>query len=228
MNLEKIGTVRSCFKVKFGTPRQSQLVPNAHAFIELETKWDPVKATRGLDGFSHAWVLFWFHDNKNQGYRPIVHPPRLGRVGVGALATRSPLRPNPIGLSLVKIEKLSQGRIYISGVDIIDGTPVIDIKPYIHAYDSVCDSKSGWLDTLESRQLDVEFTPEALQDLAKLSRPNLQQNIVDILGSDIRNRNDKSLRNEAKALGFYFEDFNIVFKCSKTTAYVIKVERHVI
>lgn len=225
MNIEPIGIVRSCFKAKFGTPRQSQIAKHSQGYIEIESKWDPVKALRGLEGFSHAWVLFWFHDNKAQAYRPIVHPPRLGRKGVGALATRSPLRPNPIGLSLVKIERVAGARVYLSGIDIIDGTPVIDIKPYIKEYDSVSRSKSGWLEDVENQKLDVQFSAEALEALVASSDPNLRQNIVDILSSDIRNRNDKTIKNEDKALGFYFEDFNIVFKTSKTSVYVVKIER---
>src|SRR5476649_1096589 len=126
MKIEKIGTVHSCFKVKFGTPRQSQIAPFATAFIEIDKKWEPSKCLKGLEEFSHAWVLFWFHENSNLEYKAIVRPPRLGRKGVGALATRSPLRPNPVGLSLVKIDRVEGNRIYISGLDFIEGTPVLD------------------------------------------------------------------------------------------------------
>lgn len=226
MNLEKIGTVHSCFKVKFGTPRQSQIAKLCSGFIEMDKKWEPLKSLKGLEAFSHAWVLFWFHDNNNFIYRPVVHPPRLGRKGMGAFATRSPLRPNPIGLSLVKIDRVIKERIYISGIDIIEGTPVLDIKPYINAYDSVPDSKSGWLEDLKTEDLEVKFSQEALQDLASFTHhQNLQQNIRDILSSDIRNRNDKQTKNIGKALGFYFEDLNIIFVCSGQHVEVIKVEK---
>jgi tRNA-Thr(GGU) m(6)t(6)A37 methyltransferase TsaA len=225
IEMESIGVLHSCFKAKFGTPRQSQIVKNSTGYIEIHKKWEPLKCLKGLDSFSHAWVLFWFHENKNLSYRPIVRPPRLGRKGVGALATRSPLRPNPIGLSLVKIDRVVGDRIYISGVDIIEGTPVFDIKPYIHEYDSVQNSSCGWLEDVTSTHIEVEFLERAIEDISSIAYPNLQKNIEDILKTDIRNRNDKSLKNEGKALGFYFEDLNVVFECYKNKVVVLKIEK---
>ncbi len=222
--VEAIGITHSCFKVKFGTPRQSQIAKNSQAYIEIFTKWEPSKCLKGLENFSHAWILFWFHDNKNLIYKPIVRPPRLGRKGIGALATRSPLRPNPIGLSLVKIEKVEKNRIYFSGVDIIEGTPVIDIKPYIHQYDYTSHSKSGWLENIESENLQVEFSQEALEKIKELPHAHLKKNIEDILKSDIRNRNDKNPEKSKKILGFYYENLNILFQSSEKKVLVLKIE----
>lgn len=224
MQLEKLGTVHSCFKEKFGTPRQAKLVKDARGYIEVDQKWEPEKCLKGLEDFSHAWVLFWFHANKNSLYRPVIRPPRLALKRVGALASRSPMRPNPIGLSLVKIDKVEGARIYISGLDIIDNTPVLDIKPYIHSYDSVATSSSAWVDSLEDAQLEVEFTEQALTQIHAHPNPDLQQAIRDILQSDIRNRNDKREKREAKQLGFYFEDLNIVFRVLDRKATVLYIE----
>lgn len=224
MNIEKIGTVFSCFKVKFGTPRQAQIAKNSRGYIEFEQKWEPEKCLRGLEQFSHVWVLFWFHGNKNLRYSPVVRPPRLSER-VGVLASRSPLRPNPIGLSLCKIEKVTSTKLYLSGIDLIDGTPVLDVKPYIHEYDSVEDSQKGWLAKLEDAYLAVEFTECALEQIASCGIADLQNTISDILRNDIRNRNDRSVRNAGKVLGFYYENLNILFSTVGTTVTVLEIQR---
>lgn len=209
--IEPLGIVRSCFKEKFGTPRQGQLSTHSHGYIEINSQWDPYKCMQGLEEFSHIWVVFWFHDNKNRKYRPLVSPPRLPAKRIGTLASRSPMRPNPVGLSLVKIEKIAPPRLYISGLDMIDGTPVLDIKPYIEKYDRVENSKNGWLNQIEDTRLPVIFSEKSLRQLEVLERHELKQVISDILSQDIRNRNDKRIKNQSKALGFYYEDVNIVF-----------------
>lgn len=224
MKAEEIGLVHSCFKAKFGTPRQSQVAKSTKAYIQIHKKWEPLKSLKGLEGFSHAWVLFYFHENKNSLYRPIVRPPRLGRKGVGVFATRSPVRPNPIGLSLVAIEKVEGDKVYISGVDIIDGTPVLDIKPYIHEYDSVRKSLNGWLSSVEEVVYKVEFTTQALKDLETLKKSYLKQSLSEILKHDVRSRNDKSLKNEGRNLGFFYEDLNVHFRYEEDLVTVLSVE----
>lgn len=224
MNAQPIGILHSCFKAKFGTPRQSGLVKEARGYVRIDAQWEPEKALRGLEGFSHAWLIFIFHQNDHQGYRPVVRPPRLGRKGVGTFASRSPMRPNPIGLSLVKIEGIKNDCLYVSGLDIIDGTPVLDIKPYIHAYDSVAESKSGWLDNLNAPLLAVHFSDAARAELVALGREALAEPIAAILQGDIRNLNDKHIKKRDKTLGFYFEDLNIRFRSSDSEVEVLRVE----
>ncbi len=224
MKLEKIGIVHSCFKVKFGTPRQGSLALHSRGYIEIEKRWEASKSLQGLEEFSHLWVLFWFHGNTNLTYKPVVRPPRLPASRVGAFASRSPLRPNPIGLSLVKLDRIEGSRVYISSLDLIEGTPVLDIKPYIHEYDSVEDSKCGWVENLSPQKLQVEFTDEAIQQIQSHPYPNLKQTIIDILSSDIRNRNDRSERNTGKILGFYFSDLNILFQTTEGKVRVLKIE----
>ena len=126
-----IGYVSSCFKLKFATPRQPHLTPSSRATLHLSPHLSP-STLHGLAGYSHVWLLFLFHLNHNPHPPPVVHPPRLGGEGVGVLATRSPHRPNPIGLSLVRVRGVDvEGRrVYLGGVDVVEGTPVLDIKPY--------------------------------------------------------------------------------------------------
>jgi tRNA-Thr(GGU) m(6)t(6)A37 methyltransferase TsaA len=226
MNLEAIGIVHSPFKEKFGTPRQGSVAPHSRGYIEFDKRFDPYKSLQGLEEFSHVWVIFWFHNNSNLSYRPLVNPPRLApSERVGTLASRSPLRPNPIGLSLVKIEKVAPPRLYLSGLDLVEGTPILDIKPYIAAYDSVPHSRSGWVDTIAEIKLEVEFSDEALKDLAGQRNPHLKQIIRDILASDIRNRNDKRLQRAGKQLGFYYDDWNVVFEVNDGVVLVLRVEK---
>jgi tRNA-Thr(GGU) m(6)t(6)A37 methyltransferase TsaA len=225
MNIQAIGTVHSCFKEKFGTPRQGKVVAHSQAYIEFDARWDPYKCLQGLEGFSHLWVIFYFHDNKNLSYHPVISPPRQPELRIGALASRTPLRPNPIGLSLVNIEKVAAPRVYISGIDVIEGTPVLDIKPYIHSYDSVEDSRQGWLEGLTRTELPVIFSAEAANQINRHRNPHLRHIIVAILSNDIRNRNDKRKKREGKQLGFYYDDCNVVFQVIGGTAQVLRLEK---
>ena len=148
--LDQIAILHTCFKEKFGVPRQPGLVTSAHGLIKFENDPDLRTAIRGFEGFSHLWVVFIFHDRRSRTWKPSVRPPRLGGAKrIGVLASRSPHRPNPIGLSVVKIVECrpdAEGgaEIEVSGVDILDGTPVLDIKPYLAYADSIPDALSGW------------------------------------------------------------------------------------
>ncbi len=137
INLSIIGHVESCYKDKFGTPRQPGLVPLAQGKIWIDSKWQPEISLQGLQGFSYVWVVFLFHQNTNSRFHAKVHPPRLGGDSVGVFATRSPHRPNPIGLSLLKLESVQSDHIVVSGLDLVEGTPVLDIKPYLVDIESV-------------------------------------------------------------------------------------------
>jgi tRNA-Thr(GGU) m(6)t(6)A37 methyltransferase TsaA len=146
-NFPAIGIVRSCFKEKFGIPRQPGLAPLARAEIELLPPYDEASAFDGLEGCTHLWVQFVFHANKREDWKPKVKPPRLGgNKSLGVFATRSPTRPAPIGLSVVRFEGLTEreGKLWlqISGVDLLDGTPVLDIKPYVPYVDCVADAEN--------------------------------------------------------------------------------------
>lgn len=142
-----IGIVHSCFKEKFGIPRQPGLAPLARAEIELLPPFNEPAAFDGLEGCSHLWIQFVFHANKREDWKPKVKPPRLGgNKSLGVFATRSPTRPAPIGLSVVRfdgvIEREGKLLVQISGVDLLEGTPVLDIKPYVPYVDCVTDAEN--------------------------------------------------------------------------------------
>jgi tRNA-Thr(GGU) m(6)t(6)A37 methyltransferase TsaA len=127
-----VGFVRSCFKEKFAIPRQPQLAPAARGVLELLAPFDQPQAIEGLEQVSHVWLLFVFHQALETQPRLKVRPPRLGgNQSLGVFATRSTHRPNGMGQSVVKLDKVEPGRLWLSGIDLLDGTPVLDIKPYV-------------------------------------------------------------------------------------------------
>ena len=192
--LEPIGIVRSGFREKFGIPRQPGLVSKMPADLEIFPPFDRDEAFRGLEGFSHVWILFVFHANaQRNSWKPTVRPPRLGgNTRLGVFATRSGFRPNPIGMSAVSLEGFSRkkGRLvlHLRGVDLLDGTPVLDIKPYLPYADSLPHATGGFADTRPATDKDVTFTPEAEQACrdAELDHPGFSEIVVQLLRSDPR------------------------------------------
>ena len=188
--MEPIGYVESCYRDKFGTPRQPGLAPKAWARIRLRADLQPEQALEGLEGYSHLWLIWVFHQNKTARYHAKVHPPRLGGESRGVFATRSPHRPNPIGLSLVEIVSIENGEIIVAGADLVDGTPLLDIKPYLPEIEARPDAKTGWSGSVEKSSLDVEFTPESEAILSQWQERNpdkaLRDIIVDTLKLDPR------------------------------------------
>ncbi|GAB2197696.1 tRNA (N6-threonylcarbamoyladenosine(37)-N6)-methyltransferase TrmO [Sessilibacter sp. MAH4] len=184
-----IGVVHSCFKEKFATPRQSGLVAEATGVIELFEPFNDPNAVLGLEQFSHLWVQFVFDQSMKTPWRAKVRPPRLGgNATLGVFATRAPVRPNPIGLSVVKLDsvevKPNQVLLHVSGLDMVEGTPVLDIKPYIHYADSILNARSGFADTTPTK-LPVVFSSE-LKELITDSCEYNQSLIASILGLDPR------------------------------------------
>lgn len=161
-----VGTIYSCYKEKFGIPRQPGLVKTATAELHLEQRFSE-ESIRGLAGFSHIWVQFIFHKTLQQGWHSMVRPPRLGgNAKVGVFASRSPFRPNGLGLSVVEllaIELAPTGIILqLGGCDLLDKTPVIDIKPYLPYVDSLPDAQAGFAATKPEIKLTVDFSEQAL------------------------------------------------------------------
>ena len=177
-----IGLVRSCYTGKFGIPRQPGLVTAAEARLELFAEFAREEAFAGLEGFSHLWLLFVFHDAITEGWRPTVRPPRLGgRRKVGVFASRSPHRPNPIGLSAVEFRGFVRGfdregggqgglALRLGGVDLLDGTPVLDIKPYVPYADCLPLASSGFVPPPRDQEREVIFSPQALAQARALSQ----------------------------------------------------------
>ena len=150
MTIEPIGTLRTCFGEKFGIPRQPGLCPSAWGELVLHESCRNLEAIRGIEGFSHLWLIFGFHATLAQGWQPTVRPPRLGgNQRVGVFASRSPFRPNGLGLSLVRLEGIDTTApdaplVLLGGVDLLDGTPVYDIKPYLPYAEAVPDAAAGF------------------------------------------------------------------------------------
>ncbi|MCF5385207.1 tRNA (N6-threonylcarbamoyladenosine(37)-N6)-methyltransferase TrmO [Pseudomonas syringae] len=140
-NVSPVGFVRSCFKEKFAIPRQPQLAPAARGVLELVPPFDQGEAVQGLEQVSHVWLLFLFHLALEDKPRLKVRPPRLGgNQSMGVFATRATHRPNGIGQSVVKLDKVEPGRLWLSGIDLLDGTPVLDIKPYVPYAHAIADA----------------------------------------------------------------------------------------
>jgi tRNA (adenine37-N6)-methyltransferase len=165
MNISSIGTVQSCYPDKFGTPRQPGLAPSSRAFLKLNPEVQPELSLEGVEHFSHLWVIFEFHKNTTARFHAKVHPPRLDGENIGVFATRSPHRPNAIGLSLVQIEKVERDGVWVTGIDLIDGTPILDIKPYLPAVEAKPDAKAGWAEK-PVPNIKVHWTKDALEFLA--------------------------------------------------------------
>jgi tRNA-Thr(GGU) m(6)t(6)A37 methyltransferase TsaA len=226
--LQVIGTLRSCFREKFGTPRQPLLVPGATASLTLGKEFLPEHSLIGLERFSHVWLISYFHLNTNKTFRPKVHPPRLRGLTIGTFASRSPHRPSPLGLSLARLVGIEGPTLHLAGIDLVDGTPILDVKPYIPEWDSVPRASSGWLEGAPFPTLKVRFSARALKDLAaakkRLKLPGLKKILADVLSQDLRNPRDKSQNRDGVELGFLFYDFDAIFSVTGRTAAVLRLE----
>jgi tRNA-Thr(GGU) m(6)t(6)A37 methyltransferase TsaA len=178
-HLNVIARIRSDFPEKFGIPRQSGLVSELQADVVFEPEYRNPDAVRGLDGFSHIWLIWEFSKAVRSDWSPTVRPPRLGgNARMGVFATRSPFRPNAIGLSSVRLEGIRQDAefgpvIRVSGADLMDGTPIFDIKPYIPYADCHPDAASGWTGDVQETLLEVRCAPELLTALPQERRAAL-------------------------------------------------------
>ena len=161
-NVSPVGFVRSCFKEKFAIPRQPQLAPAARGVLELVAPFDGGEAVQGLEQVSHVWLLFLFHQALEDKPRLKVRPPRLGgNTSMGVFATRATHRPNGIGQSVVKLDKVEPGRLWISGIDLLDGTPVLDIKPYV-PYADIIDTATNDMASGAPTLIPVQWLKTAL------------------------------------------------------------------
>ena len=184
--MEVIARIHNDFPTKFGLPRQASLAPSLRSKIVFEPPFRIAEALRGLEGFSHVWLIWEF--SESEGWSPTVRPPRLGgNVRMGVFATRSPFRPNPIGLSSVRLEAIeddgANGKVLVvAGADLMDGTPIYDIKPYLPGVDSHPEATDGFVGANRQQLLTVELAPE----LAASLTDNQRATLCEILAQDPR------------------------------------------
>ena len=216
--LKVIARIKSDFATKFGIPRQSGLAPSLRAKIVFEKEFQSPEALVGLENFSHIWLIWGFSEAKQEEWSPTVRPPRLGgNRKVGVFATRSPFRPNSLALSAVKIEKIENGEIFITGADLMDGTPVYDIKPYLPAVDSITSATDLFDKIAEKEPLKVEIPPEFT---GKIPAEKIEA-LKEILALDPRPayQNDPS-----RIYGFQFAGCEIKFKVEEKILTVVSVQ----
>lgn len=224
MDINPIAYIRTEFPEKFGIPRQSGLADNLRARIVFEPEYRNHDAVRGLDGFSHIWLIWEFSANKRSCWQPTVRPPRLGgNEHMGVFATRSPFRPNPLGLSCVSLERIDMDDregpvIHVRGADLMDGTPIYDIKPYIKYADSRPHAVCGYVDTLPDRTLKVVLPPECS---SMVQDKTLIPALVETLSLDPR----PSYHDDPERVyGLSFADLNVRFKVKDGVLNVVGIE----
>lgn len=232
LTLPIIGYMHSFYKEKFGIPRQPNLV-QVESYIEMLAPYNDVLAFEGIEAFSHLWLVWQFHDNKNPEktqFRPQVRPPRLGgNKKIGVFATRSMYRPSPIGLSVVKLKYVKKEgksvRVYVTGSDLLDGTPIVDIKPYIHYSDAVIDAESGYAQDEPNRKSVIwsDRAIEQKQQLLTSGKLSVQtaQELEAVLSLDPRPAYQD---DEARVYKMKFAAVDIAFTVGETTVNITAVE----
>ncbi|EKO3993075.1 tRNA (N6-threonylcarbamoyladenosine(37)-N6)-methyltransferase TrmO [Vibrio fluvialis] len=227
--IEPIAVIESPYKEKFAVPRQPRLVPSATARVKLLGESNCPEAVRGIEQFSHLWLLFLFDQNLQAGWKPTVRPPRLGgNERIGVLASRSTFRPNGIGMSAVELRGVSkQGdQIYLDlgSVDLVDGTPIIDIKPYIPYSDSIADAQGGYAEA-EPEQAEIAFSAAALETLQRLPDGQVQQAVIgEVLAQDPRPAYKKN-KPDMKEYAVNLYDLNVKFMVNGNLVTVTAIER---
>ena len=222
ISIQVIARMHSDFPTKFGIPRQSGLVSELESTIVFEPEFRNADALRGLEGYSHLWIIWQFSEAVRQDWSPTVRPPRLGgNKRMGVFATRSPFRPNNLGLSCVKLISIEETELdgtvlHVAGADLMDGTPIFDIKPYIPYSDSFPDALGGFTDTAEDYILDVVFP----DDLLRILPASKQQAAIGVLSHDPR---PSYQRKPNRIYGLTFAGFDIRFKVEENTLTVCEV-----
>ena len=222
-DIQPIAYMQSDFGGKFGIPRQSGLVDALRSTIVFQPEYRNADALRGIEGFSHLWIIWQFSQAVGKESSPTVRPPRLGgNIRMGVFATRSPFRPNNLGLSCVTLLGVERTEdrgtvLHVGGADLLDGTPIFDIKPYLPYCDSHPEAAGGWTDEAEHRRLQVMFPPELLAKVPEGQRGGL----LGVLAGDPRPRYQKDPK---RVYGLRFGDVNVKFTVSGAELTVQAVE----
>ena len=223
MEIKEIGYLKTAFPTKFGVPRQSGVSKSSPAILIFNEEYRVPEALNGLDGYSHIWIIWGFSEAKYEKFSPTVRPPRLGgNTRVGVFASRSPFRPNSLGLSVLKIEGIEKDPKYghilkLSGADMMDGTPVYDIKPYLPFADSVLEARGGFTDTLDDFLLDVVIPSEIKEKLS----PELYECLYECLSNDPR---PSYIDTPSRIFGFPFDKYEVKFTVNGKSLVVISLD----
>lgn len=217
MEIKPIAYIHTDFKEKFGIPRQSGRVPELLGKIVFTPEFNNPESIRGLEEFSHIWMIFGFSEAEYKEGTMTVRPPRLGgNTRVGIFASRSPYRPNSLGMSCVKIEKIERGKITVSGVDILDGTPIYDIKPYIPYSDCIKAAKGSFAEEMKGHSLEVEFPPELLEKIPQ----EKQRALIACLADDPR----PSYQEDGRIYSMAYADYDVHFTVENNKITVTSVD----
>ncbi|PHM36890.1 tRNA-Thr mtA37 methyltransferase TsaA [Xenorhabdus mauleonii] len=227
----QIGTIHSPYKEKFAIPRQPGLVEDGTGQLELLAPFNQADAVRGLEQFSHLWIIFIFHQTMDGGWNPLVRPPRLGgNAKMGVFATRSTFRPNPIGMSLVELKdiqcKNNRVILELGSLDLVDGTPVIDIKPYLPFAEAHPEAKAGFAQSAPEANMAVGFSTEAECQLLSHqgNYPHLRRFICQVLAQDPRPAYRKK-EQKHRIYAVHILDFNVRWLVHDTMTEVVSIER---
>ncbi|MEZ8825819.1 tRNA (N6-threonylcarbamoyladenosine(37)-N6)-methyltransferase TrmO [Vibrio amylolyticus] len=227
-SIEPIGTIQTPYKEKFAVPRQPRLVPSATSRIKLIGQANCLESVRGLNEFSHVWLLFLFDKNLEAGWKPTVRPPRLGgNERMGVFASRATFRPNGIGMSAVEVMGITQegDQVYLElgSVDLVDGTPIVDIKPYIPYSDSIPNANASYAEE-EPDTIEVIFTEHALASLKQRDDADMKKIVItQILAQDPRPAYKKK-KADTKEYAVNLFDFNVKFTVSGNLVTVTTIE----
>lgn len=217
MEIEPIAFIENDFTEKFGVPRQSGLCGLESKIVFVQAFADE-NALRGLEDFTHIWLIWGFSEVKKGGFSPTVRPPRLGgNERKGVFATRSPFRPNPLGLSVVKLESVRRGEIIVTGADMMNGTPIYDIKPYLPYADSVPEASNGWSLSEREGALYVDFPEELLRKIPETK----QSGLMELLSQDPR---PQYQNDPARVYTFSFGNWEISFRVDGERLFVTDIK----
>lgn len=223
MEIKPIAFIKTNFKEKFGIPRQSGIVENIKGEIVFEKQFRHPDALRGIEEYSHLWLIFDFSLNHRDNFSPTVRPPRLGgNTRVGVFATRSPFRPNNLGLSCVKFEGVKYDEklgniLIVSGVDLLDNTPIYDIKPYIPYCDCKPQATGSFSDEFKDYKIEVLYDESVFFGIEKTDK----ENIIKIIEQDPK----PAYKDENKEYNFLFSDYKICVEINEKTAKILKINK---
>lgn len=223
MEIKPIAFIKTNFKEKFGIPRQSGIVENIKGEIVFEKQFRHPDAIRGIEEYSHLWLIFDFSLNHRDSFSPTVRPPRLGgNTRVGVFATRSPFRPNNLGLSCVKFEGVKHDEklgniLIVSGVDLLDNTPIYDIKPYIPYCDCKPQATGSFSDEFKDYKIEVLYDESVFFGIEKTDK----ENIIKIIEQDPK----PAYKDENKEYNFLFSEYEICVEINEKTAKILKINK---